>query len=238
MIAPVIRRAFIQSSQPSLFPPAFLLPFRAHLSTATTIVPPTSNTPPYQPTPQLTTSPTTTTTTTSTSLTPPSPHPSTFQLPQSTTTPPLPASSPPPPPLLLLPLLAAQPPYYIVAHLHNRPYLLTTGDILRLPFHLPNAVPGTILRLNRASAIGSRDYTYRGKPWVDERFFVCRVRVMGVEGEPMRIIKKTKRRQRYVQTVKRKMRYTVVRCLEVEVKREEEEEEVREERAEEELGGL
>lgn len=227
MLAPVIRRAIIQSSQPSLFPPAFLLPFRAHLSTATTIVPPTSNTPPYQPTPQLTTSPTTTTTTTSTSLTPPSPHPSTFQLPQSTTTPPL------------LPLLAAQPPYYIVAHLHNRPYLLTTGDILRLPFHLPNAVPGTILRLNRASAIGSRDYTYRGKPWVDERFFVCRVRVMGVEGEPMRIIKKTKRRQRYVQTVKRKMRYTVVRCLEVEVKREEEEEEeVREERAEEELGGL
>ena len=68
---------------------------------------------------------------------------------------------------------------------------------------------------------------------------MCRVRVMGVEGEPMRIIKKTKRRQRYVQTVKRKMRYTVVRCLEVEVKREEEEEEeVREERAEEELGGL
>lgn len=64
---------------------------------------------------------------------------------------------------------------------------------------------------------------------------MCRVRVMGVEGEPMRIIKKTKRRQRYVQTVKRKMRYTVVRCLEVEVKREEE---VREERAEEELGGV
>lgn len=56
---------------------------------------------------------------------------------------------------------------------------------------------------------------------MDERFFVCRVRVMGVEGEPMRIIKKTKRRQRYVQTVKRKMRYTVVRCLEVEVKGEE-----------------
>ena len=56
---------------------------------------------------------------------------------------------------------------------------------------------------------------------------------MGVEGEPMRIIKKTKRRQRYVQTVKRKMRYTIVRCLEVEVKKEE----IREERAEEESGG-
>lgn len=52
---------------------------------------------------------------------------------------------------------------------------------------------------------------------------------MGVEGEPMRIIKKTKRRQRYVQTVKRKMRYTIVRCLEVEVKREDEDEEAEKE---------
>lgn len=218
MLAPIIRRAFIQSSsQPSVFPSAILLPFRAYVSTANTTVPPNSNTTPFQLTPHLT-SPSTTTT----NLSAPSPNLPSPQLPQSGTTPPIPAASPLPP---LLPLLAAQPPYYIVAHLHNRPYLLTTGDVLRLPFHLPNAAPGTILRLNRASAIGSRDYTYRGKPWVDERFYVCRVRVMGVEGEPMRIIKKTKRRQRYVQTVKRKMRYTVVRCLEVEVKREESTEE-------------
>lgn len=224
MLAPIIRRTFIQSSssQSPLFPLAFLLPFRANLSTANTTVPPNSRTPPYQQTPQHTPCPNTTT-----NLTPPSPHSPTSHLPQSAATSPLPSSSspPPPPPPPLFPLLAAQPPYYIVAHLHNRPYLLTTGDVLRLPFHLPNAAPGTILRLNRASVIGSRDYSYRGKPWVDERFFVCRVRVMGVEGEPMRIIKKTKRRQRYVQTVKRKMRYTVVRCLELEVKRKKEEEE-------------
>lgn len=219
MLAPIIRRAFIQStSQPSLFPSAILFPFRAHISTANATVPPNNNTTPFQLNPHLTPPPnTTTTTTTSTTLSATSPNLPSPQLQQSGTTYPIQAPSLPPP---LLPILAAQPPYYIVAHVHNRPYLLTTGDVLRLPFHLPNAAPGTILRLNRASAIGSRDYTYRGKPWVDERFYVCRVRVMGVEGEPMRIIKKTKRRQRYVQTVKRKMRYTVVRCLEVEVKKE------------------
>lgn len=210
MLAPTIRRAFVQSSsQPSLFPSAILLPFRAPISTANATVPPNNNTTPFQLTPPPIT--------TTTALAAPSPNRPYPQPPEFSTNYSIPAPSLPPP---LLPLLAAQPPFYIVAHLHNRPYLLTTGDVLRLPFHLPNAAPGTILRFNRASAIGSRDYTYRGKPWVDERFYVCRVRVMGVEGEPMRIIKKTKRRQRYVQTVKRKMRYTVVRCLEVEVKKE------------------
>lgn len=252
MLAPIIRRTFIQSSSQSpLLPPAFLLPFRANLSTAntTTTVPPNNSTHPYQQTLQHSPSPNTAIPpiTTTTKLTPPSPHSPTSHLPQSAATSPLPSFSPSPAPHppTLLPLLAAQPPYYIVAHLHDRPYLLTAGDVLRLPFHLPNAAPGTILRLNRASVIGSRDYSYRGKPWVDETFFVCRVRVIGVEGEPMRIIKKTKRRQRYVQTVKRKMRYTVVRCLELEVKREQKELELeldedveegaRKERAKEEL---
>ena len=94
---------------------------------------------------------------------------------------------------------------------------------------MPSAPPGTILRLTRASAIGSRDYTFRGQPWVDEKHFICRARVIGVEGEPMRVEKKTKRRQRRVKTVKRKMRFTVLRCFEVKVlngEKSEEQEEV------------
>ena len=83
---------------------------------------------------------------------------------------------------------------------------------------MPNVVPGTVLRLTRASSIGSRDYTYRGDPWVDERFFVCRVRVVGAEGEPMRVVEKTKRRQRHVKKAKSKMRFTVLRVVEVGVK--------------------
>lgn len=52
---------------------------------------------------------------------------------------------------------------------------------------------------------------------MDEKYFVCRVRVVGVEGEPMRVMEKTKRRQRHIKRVKSKMRYTVVRCVELRV---------------------
>ncbi|KAL8780353.1 MAG: hypothetical protein Q9213_006497 [Squamulea squamosa] len=125
----------------------------------------------------------------------------------------------------LLPILAAQPPHYITAHIHARPYLLTTGDTLRLPFLMPRAPLGTILRLNRASMLGSRDYTLRGdtgdgsgKGYINEDWFVCRARVVGVETEPLRVVEKTKRRQRRVKRVKSKMRFTVLRVLEVGVR--------------------
>ena len=83
---------------------------------------------------------------------------------------------------------------------------------------MPGVVPGDILRLNRASIIGSRDYTLKGAPYLDERLFECRARVMSVESEPMRFEKKTKQRQRRVKTVKSKHRYTVLRLAELKIK--------------------
>jgi large subunit ribosomal protein L21 len=80
---------------------------------------------------------------------------------------------------------------------------------------MPLVVPGDVLCLNRASIFGSRDYTLKGAPYIDERLFVCRARVMGVESEPMRIKEKTKRRQRRVKKVRSKHRYTVLRVMEV-----------------------
>jgi large subunit ribosomal protein L21 len=87
--------------------------------------------------------------------------------------------------------------------------------------------PGDTLRLNRASLLGSRDYTLKaGTPnkelgekqkWLDERLFVCRATVMGVESEPLRIKEKTKRRQRHVRKIKSKHRYTILRISEVTV---------------------
>ncbi|PGH15643.1 hypothetical protein AJ79_02236 [Helicocarpus griseus UAMH5409] len=118
----------------------------------------------------------------------------------------------------LLPHLTTQSPHYITAHLHARPYLLTTGDTLRLPFLMPNVQAGDILRFNRASVIGSRDFTLKGAPYVDERLFECRVRVIGTEAEPLRIKEKTKQRQRHVRRVKSKHKYTILRVVEVKVK--------------------
>ena len=165
----------------------------------------------------------------------PSSSPATTQSTSVTTTPPTPSK-----PLVLskslqtlLPALHAQPPHYITTHIHRFPYLLTAGDTLRLPFHLHGVSPGDILRFNRASLLGSRDYTLKaGKEGgeiydakrtneplhLDERLFECRLRVLGVETQPMMIKEKKKRRIRRVRTVKSKHKYTVLKVMEVKVK--------------------
>lgn len=50
------------------------------------------------------------------------------------------------------------------------------------------------LGLNRASTIESRDYTFRGAPWVDKNLFVLRAVVVRVDVELMRVMEKTKHR--------------------------------------------
>ena len=132
---------------------------------------------------------------------------------------------------LLLPLLHAQAPHYLTIHLHGRPYLITQGDTVRLPFLMPRVRPGDILRLNRATHIGSRDFTLKAPApikgtrdgpkqvfYLDERLFECRATVIGVESEPMRVKEKTKRRQRHIKRVKTKLRYTILKISEIKVK--------------------
>jgi len=136
--------------------------------------------------------------------------------------------SPPPAPIAdsvrnLLPFLAAQPGHYITVHIHGFPYLVQAGDQIRLPFRMPGVLPGDVLRLNRASVIGSRDYTMKGSPHIDERIFECRATVLGVESEPLRIKVKKKRRQRRMRTVKSKHRYTILRISELNINNEVEE---------------
>ncbi|PLB38331.1 mitochondrial 54S ribosomal protein bL21m [Aspergillus candidus] len=120
--------------------------------------------------------------------------------------------------LATLPHLAAQRPHFLTAHIHDRPYLITEGDSVRLPFLMAGVEPGDVLRLNRASVVGSREFSLKGAPFVDERLFECRVRVMGVDAEPLRIKEKTKRRNRHVQRITSKHRYTLLRVMEVRVK--------------------
>jgi large subunit ribosomal protein L21 len=138
----------------------------------------------------------------------------------------------------MLPLLRAQPGgHYITLHIHGRPYLVTPGDEVRLPFLMPGVRPGDVLRLNRASVLGSRDLTLLPSgpgsrnpasgevAYVDERLYECRAVVAGVDSEPMRTKEKTKRRNRKVKTVKSKHRYTVLRISELRIKAPEELEE-------------
>lgn len=82
---------------------------------------------------------------------------------------------------------------------------------------MPGVVPGDVLRLNRASSLGSRDYTLKGAPYLDERIFECRARVMGTEAEPMRTKTKKKRRNRRTRTVQSKHKFTILRISEVKI---------------------
>ena len=82
---------------------------------------------------------------------------------------------------------------------------------------MPGVLPGDVLRLNRASSLGSRDYTLKGAPYLDERIFECRARVMGTESEPMREKVKKKQRNRRTRIVKSKHKFTILRISEVKV---------------------
>lgn len=118
----------------------------------------------------------------------------------------------------LLPVLAAQPSHYATLHIHGNPYLVTPGDHVRLPFLMHGVSPGSVLRLTRASILGSRDLTLRGSPFVDERLFECKATVLGVESEPMREKVKSKQRQKRKKTVKSKHRFTMLSISELRVR--------------------
>ncbi|MCJ1479245.1 hypothetical protein MMC13_007930 [Lambiella insularis] len=223
MISPALRQAATESQwHISSLPPIFLLPLRARLSTSSSFTNPSQLLVPSQPPKRSHSSDTTNVPLQTPSFVPWSTARSQplllkpqdqHQTPTSTK-----ASIFPPTVRDLSPLLQVQPSHYITAHIHARPYLLTEGDTLRLPFHMPKVKPGDILRLDRASSIGSRDYTMRGAPYLDERLFECRATVVGVEAEPMRYIEKTKRRNRKVKTVKSKHRFTVLKIKELKLK--------------------
>ncbi|KAK6505631.1 hypothetical protein TWF481_007522 [Arthrobotrys musiformis] len=146
-------------------------------------------------------------------------------------------SQPPPQPTQDLATLARlhksllyQPPFYTTIHIHKLPYLVTLGDRITLPSLLypPKSPllnnplnkplqPGDIIRLTHASTLGSREYTIKGTPYIDERLFSCKAIVVEITSEPMRVKEKTKRRQRRVKKVKSKHKYTVLRICELQV---------------------
>ncbi|MCJ1404109.1 hypothetical protein MMC11_007334 [Xylographa trunciseda] len=224
MICRNLRRAAVETQWQTLaLPPTFLLPLRARISTTPSFI--ESSPPPaaFQPSQHATKPPSSTRPASkpqssvawSTAQSPPSKIPPAQQPTSPTPAAPLPLS---PTVRELLPLLLVQPAHYITAHIHAKPYLLTAGDTVRLPFHMPKVKAGDVLRLTRASSIGSRDYTMRGAPYLDERLFECRATVVGVESEPMRYLEKTKRRNRKIKTVKSKHRSTVLKVKEVTIR--------------------
>lgn len=101
----------------------------------------------------------------------------------------------------------------MTVHINNFPYLVTANDTLHLPFHLPDAPLGSILRMTNVSRIGSRDYTLDGEPLVDPEIFTLRMRVIEHTKMPLVTTIKTKQRQRRARHLPNKQNYTVLKYI-------------------------
>lgn len=107
------------------------------------------------------------------------------------------------------------PQLYAQIHVFSFSYLVTKGDKLYLPYRLKDASIGDMLRLSKATRIGSREHTIVGDPLVEEGAFECLARVIEITKNPMQFTHKTKRRQRRVRTIKNKQDVTVLRIAEL-----------------------
>jgi hypothetical protein len=227
MFAPTIRRSLLEAR--TTLPPTFLLPFRANLSTVShTHLTDNTPSPLLQSGHRIPEDQKLAAKAPKTNL-PKPPAPETAAIPYARVD--VQSTALTPSIRKMLPLLRSQPAHYITIHLHGRPYLVTRGDEIRLPFLMPGVKPGDVLRLNRATHLGSRDYTLKAPEpqkgsfdgpkkmfYLDERLFVCRATVVGVESEPMRVKEKTKRRQRHVRHVFSQHKYTVLKISDLKVR--------------------
>ncbi|CAK7227533.1 hypothetical protein SCUCBS95973_006572 [Sporothrix curviconia] len=116
------------------------------------------------------------------------------------------------------------PSVYATVQIHGRPYLVTPGDSLRLPFKMPGVQPGDELLLNRVGVVGNRNVTaVSSVPQTEEGSFdvahvpgvTVKAVVLGVETEPLRVMIKKKRRTRRKRSVKSKHHFTVLRIQQV-----------------------
>lgn len=157
LISRTLRRAVLDSR--GQLPPTFLLPWTANLSTvphttARSDIPPPNTAQPLQAKQNILKQ----------SIPKKVDTPVSSAAPTADSAPPLPSPGPvdiSPEVREMLPLLRAQGSHYITAHIHAKSYLLTQGDTVRLPFNMKGVEPGDVLRLNRATAFGSRDYTLK-----------------------------------------------------------------------------
>lgn len=103
---------------------------------------------------------------------------------------------------------------YATIRIHNRPYLITEGDKIILPFRLKNAEVGDVLNFDDVTTIGSRNFTYSDTP-IDSSLYSIKATVIEKTKKPMYTKEITKRRQRHVRHVNVKHDLTVLRVSEL-----------------------
>ncbi|CEP63624.1 mitochondrial 54S ribosomal protein bL21m LALA0_S08e06876g [Lachancea lanzarotensis] len=103
---------------------------------------------------------------------------------------------------------------YAIFRIHNRPYLVTKGDKVILPFKMKQAEVGDVLNLNDVTTIGSRNFKIVDNP-LDPSLYQLKATVLEKTKRPMRIREVTKRRNRKVRHAISKPDLTVLRVSEL-----------------------
>lgn len=103
---------------------------------------------------------------------------------------------------------------YAVFKIHNRPYLMTEGDKVILPFKVKEADVGDVLSLTDVVTIGSRNYRLVDYP-IDSSLYTLKATVLEKTKRAFEVREVTKRRNRRVRHAKSKGDLTVIRISEL-----------------------
>ena len=106
---------------------------------------------------------------------------------------------------------------YAEFRIHGRPYVVTEGDKVILPYKVNNAEVGDILNLTDVRAIGSRNYKLVDEP-IHPSLYTLKATVLEKTKRKFEVREVTKRRNRRVRHAKSKGDLTVIRISELSVK--------------------
>jgi len=106
--------------------------------------------------------------------------------------------------------------YYAVAEIVGRPYLITKNDLV-IVNRLNDVELGDILSLDKVRELGSKDYTLKGSPYLNEAFYTIHATVIEHPKSKMIEIIKKKRRKNYQRRLTHKQTHTVLRISELDV---------------------
>lgn len=105
---------------------------------------------------------------------------------------------------------------YAIFRVHNRPYLVTEGDKVTLPFKVKQAEVGDVLSFNDVTTIGSRNYKLMDYP-IDPSLYTLKATIIEKTKRAFQVREVTKRRNRKVRHATSKGDLTILRISELKV---------------------
>ncbi|CAI4044582.1 hypothetical protein SUVZ_10G1050 [Saccharomyces uvarum] len=105
---------------------------------------------------------------------------------------------------------------YAVFKIHNRPYLVTKGDRVILPFKLKQAEVGDVLNMTDVTTIGSRNYKLVDHP-IDTSLYTLKATVVEKTKRAFQSREVTKRRNRRVRHANSKGDLTILRVSQLSI---------------------